>query len=108
MYELKDLLISLAIMCVITYLCRVLTMILFRKKITNTFVYSFLQYIPLTVLAAMTFPAVFFSTAALLSAILGTIVAFVLAFFKRGLLTVALCATFTVFISEYIMSLLNL
>lgn len=101
----SELLISLAIMCIITYLCRMLTMVLFRKKIKNRFVYSFLQYIPLTVLAAMTFPAVFFSTAALISAVLGTAVAFVLAFFKKGLLVVALSATFTVFIAEYIMTL---
>ena len=48
-------------MFAVTYLVRVLPLVVFRKKITNRFVRSFLAYIPYAVLAAMTFPAVFFA-----------------------------------------------
>jgi hypothetical protein len=52
----------------------------------------------------MTFPAIFYSTGALLSALVGTGVAVILAYFKRGLLTVAIGATASVFVTELIMS----
>lgn len=52
--------IYLFIMFAVTYLVRVLPLVVFKKKITNRFVRSFLTYIPYAVLAAMTFPAVFF------------------------------------------------
>ena len=51
--------IYLFIMFAVTYLVRVLPLVVFKKKITNRFVRSFLTYIPYAVLAAMTFPAVF-------------------------------------------------
>ena len=47
--------IYLLIMFAVTYLVRVLPLVVFRKKITNRFVRSFLAYIPYAVLAAMTF-----------------------------------------------------
>ena len=53
--------IYLFIMFAVTYLVRVLPLVVFKKKITNRFVRSFLTYIPYAVLAAMTFPAVFFA-----------------------------------------------
>lgn len=99
-------LICVAIMAVITYLTRVLTMVLFRKKITNRFVHSFLNYLPFAVLAAMVFPSIFFSTASLVSAILGTVVALILAFFKRGLLIVAISSTLAVFLTELLFNLI--
>ena len=46
----------------------------------------------------MTFPAIIFSTNGLVSAIAGTIVALVLAFAKKGLLTVAVGASAAAFI----------
>ncbi len=50
---------SILVMAVVTYLIRVLPMAIFRKKIQNRFVQSFLSYVPYSVLAAMTFPAIF-------------------------------------------------
>lgn len=101
------LLFYIAVMAVITYLCRVVTMVLFRKKIENRYVQSFLLYMPYGVLSAMVFPAVFSSTASLISAIAGTAVALILAYFKKGLLPVALAATATVFIVERILPLIG-
>lgn len=93
---------SIAVMALITYLIRMLPLTLFRKKIKSQFVLDFLFYVPYAVLAAMTFPAVFYSSDGVMSAIAGTAVALVLAFFERGLLTVAVAACGGVFIVEII------
>ncbi len=90
----------------VTYLVRMLPLVFFRKKITNVYVKSFLHYIPYTVLTAMTFPAVFYSTASLASAIAGTLVAALLAYFKKGLLTVAIGGSLAVLIAEAIITFL--
>lgn len=99
-----DVLWKIALMAIITYLCRVLTLVLVRKKITNVRVLSFFEYLPYGVLSAMVFPVVFYSTASLISALVGTVVAVILSFFRRGLLTVALSATAAVFITELIIN----
>ena len=87
---------GIAIMALMTYIIRVTPMVVFRQKIENNRIKSFLYYIPYTVLAAMTFPAIFSSTQSQVGATLGCIVAVLLAYFKRGLLTVALGAAGTV------------
>lgn len=88
----------LAVMALVTYLIRMVPYVAFRRKITNRFVSSFLYYIPYAVLGAMTFPAIFFSTASMIPAICGCITALILAWFERGLLTVAVCASIAAFI----------
>lgn len=93
----------IAVMALVTYVPRVLPLVLFRKKIENRFIRSFLAYVPYAVLAAMTLPDVFFSSSYILSAVLGFIAAALLAYMEKGLLTVAVGATLTVFIAEYIM-----
>jgi branched-subunit amino acid transport protein len=90
----------IAAMAVTTYVIRALPMVLFRKKITNKWVLSFLYYVPYTVLAAMTFPAVFTSTGSILSAAIGCAVALVLAYMRKSLLTVALAASAAVLITQ--------
>lgn len=95
---------KIALMAAITYACRAVTLVLVRKKITNVRVLSFFEYLPYGVLSAMVFPAVFYSSASVISAIVGTVVAVVLSFFRRGLLTVALSATAAVFVTELIMT----
>ena len=70
MTDLIRILLSVAIMAGVTYLLRMLPLALFRKKIENRFVRSFLAYVPYAVLAAMTIPDIFFSTSQLLSAVL--------------------------------------
>ena len=91
---------GIAVMAVTTYLIRVIPMVVFRKKITNVWIRSFLHYVPYAVLAAMTFPAVFSSTGTAISASAGTAVAIILAYFKRGLLTVALGAAAAVLVVQ--------
>ena len=96
----------IGIMALVTYLVRMLPMIIFRKKITNRFINSILFYIPYAVLAAMTFPAIFTATDSVLSASIGCLVAIILALLDKGLLIVALSASAAVFIVEWILKLL--
>ena len=98
----KYLLIGIVVMAVTTYLIRMLPMVIFRKRITNKWIQSFLFYVPYTVLAAMTFPAIFTSTGSIPSATAGGITAIILAYFKRSLLTVAVGASVAVFIIQII------
>ena len=100
------LLINLAVMALVTYLIRAAALILIRTKIENKFIKSFLYYIPYAVLAAMTIPAIFYSTGSVYSAILGLAVAVTVAFFEKGLVTVALSACVTVFVTELVLKLI--
>ncbi len=90
----------------VTYLVRMLPLVLVKGKIENKFVRSFLYYIPYAVLSVMTIPAIFFSTTSLISAIAGLAVALVLSYFERGLLTVALSSCGAVLLTEIILTLL--
>lgn len=93
----------IAVMAAVTYLIRMLPLVLFKRKITNCTVRSFLYYVPYAVLGAMTFPAILSSTSSLWSAVAGLAVAVALAFFKKGLLTVALSSCAAVFLCEWLM-----
>ena len=93
----RDFFIYLFIMAGVTYLIRALPFVIFRGKITNTFIKSFLFYVPYAVLGAMTFPAILFSTDNYLTAIAGLIVACILAFKEKSLLTVAVFACLTAY-----------
>lgn len=103
----ENVFIYIAVMALVTYLIRMLPLVIFRKKIENRFIRSFLYYIPYAVLAAMTFPAVFFSTGSVWSAVAGLIVALLLAFFEKGLLTVALSSCAVVFVIEFLIKIIS-
>ena len=96
-------LIYLLVMAGVTYLVRMLPLVLVKKKITNRFLLSFLHYVPLAVLSVMTIPAVFFATSNIYSAIAGFVSAVILAYFGGSLLTVAALASAAVFLVELIM-----
>ena len=93
----------LLVMALVTYAVRAIPLVLVKKKIENTFVLSFLHYMPYAVLSVMTVPAVFYSTGNVYSALAGVAVALVLAFFKRSLLLVAASASAAVLICELMM-----
>ena len=99
-------LLYLLVMAGVTYLVRMLPLVFVRKKIKSKFIRSFLYYIPYTVLSVMTFPAIFYSTGSTVSALVGTAVAVLLAFFGRGLLTVAAGSAASVLIVEIILTYL--
>lgn len=93
-------LIAIFLMAIITYAIRVFPIAIFRKKIKSRFLKTFLFYIPYAVLGAMTFPSIFFSTSNLYFSIIGTFVALILAYFEKGLLTVAVSAVLVVYLCE--------
>ena len=86
----------------VTYIIRAIPLTFFRKKITNRFIRSVLYYIPYSVLSAMTFPYIFYSTGSFLTALVGTAVALVAALCKRSLLVVAILSCLAVFIAGFI------
>ena len=98
----NDYIIYILVMAGVTYLIRMLPLTLVRGKIESTFVKSFIFYVPYAVLSAMTIPAIFYSTSSLASAIAGLVVAIVLAFIGKSLLTVAISACASVFVVELI------
>ncbi len=100
-------LICIFIMAFVTYIVRMLPLAIFKKKINNRFVKSFLAYVPYAVLAAMTFPEILYSTANLYLAGFGLMAALLLAYKDKGLLTVALGSTAAVFVAEQIIGLLT-
>ncbi len=95
----------IGVMAVITYLIRMLPLTLFKKNIENNFINSFFSYVPYAVLGAMTFPDILYSTESVISAIFGLVVAVILAFKNRSMITVSLAAVATVFITERIILL---
>lgn len=94
--------IYILVMAVVTYLIRMLPLTIFKKKIENKFIKSFLYYVPYACLMAMTFPAVLGATDSLQSAIAGAGVAIIFALFDRGLMTVAVAASITAFVVQLI------
>lgn len=96
-------LVGVLVMALVTYLPRALPLILVRRKIENRFVQSFLHYMPVAVLGAMTFPAILYATATPWSAIAGMLVALVMAYCRLPLLPVAIASTATVWVTEWLM-----
>lgn len=99
--------IYLLVMFGVTYLVRVLPFLVFRKKIENKYVRSFLAYIPYTVLGAMTFPAVLYATGSFVTAIAGVAAAFFAAYRGKGLFTVAVCASLTAFLMGILLQIIG-
>lgn len=88
------------LMAGVTYIIRALPLTLIRKEINSRFIRSFLHYVPYATLAAMTFPAILNATDYLISSLVGFLVALVLAFNKKSLLTVAGFSCLAAFIVE--------
>lgn len=94
------------VMAVTTYLIRALPLTLLKKPIKNQFLKSFLHYVPVACLTAMTFPAILYATENMLSGAVGLAVALVLAFFRRSLILVAVSSCAAVFLTEQLIRLL--
>ncbi len=84
----------------VTYLVRMLPMVLVKKEIKNRFILSFLYYMPYAVLSVMTVPAIFYATSYKLSAIIGFAVAVLFAYFEKSLVKVAAFSCVAVLVTE--------
>ena len=100
--EWKTFLLYLLVMAGVTYLIRMLPLAAIRGKVKSVFLQSFLYYVPYAVLGAMTFPAVFSATGNWITALAGTVVALVLGWMEKSLLTVAAMACLAALITGFI------
>jgi len=95
--------IYLLVMAGVTYLVRMIPLVLIKKKVTNRFIKSFLYYVPYSVLAVMTVPAIFSATSYLISAVIGFAVALILSYMEKSLIVVASSACAAVLVTEIVM-----
>ena len=94
--------IAIILMAVVTYLIRVLPLVVFRKPIKNRFFRSFLYYAPYVTLSVLTFPAILYVTGSTGTAVVGFAVALVCAFCNLGLPATAAAACAAVYIAQLI------
>ena len=102
----KNVYIYILVMASVTYLIRMLPLVLSRKEITSTFVRSFLYYVPYACLAAMTFPAILFSTGEMAASVAGFAAALILAFQRKSLIVVASIASLAALLAELLIGIL--
>ena len=91
-------------MALTTYLIRMLPLTIFRKPIKSRFLRSFLHYVPYACLTAMTFPAILSSTATIISGAAALLIAVILAYRGKSLLTVSLAASAAVIVTEWVLA----
>ena len=84
--------ISAMVMMAVAYAVRAVPFTLFRRKVRNRFMRSFLYYIPYAVLTAMTVPAAWYATSSFAVSSCGLGIAAILAYRGRGLVVVSLAA----------------
>ena len=94
------------VMAVTTYLIRAIPLTLLKKPIRSRFLRSFLHYVPTACLTAMTFPAVLYATAHMISGAAGLAVGVVLALKNKSLIVVAVASCAAVFVAEQLIVLL--
>ena len=94
------------VMAATTYLIRALPLLFMKKPIKSRFLRSFLHYVPVACLTAMTFPAILYTTEHLLSGAVGLVIGVLLALKKKSLIVVAAAACLGVFLTEQILRFL--
>ena len=77
-------------------LLRTVPFILLKGELESRFWKSFLNYVPYTVLSAMTVPAIFYATDSRVAGVAALVTAVVASLFGRGLVVVAIVACLTV------------
>lgn len=91
------------VMAGVTYILRMVPFAFFRVQIHSRFLRSVMFYIPYTVIAAMTIPGIFFSTGEMATSLVGTFVAFLLAYMDYPLIVVAMSSALSAFAASMIL-----
>ena len=99
----RNIYVYIAVMAAVTYLIRLLPLTLIRKEIKNTFLRSFLYYVPYVTLSVMTFPAILSTTQNFWSALAGFVIAIIVAWKGGSLIKVSAAACIAVFLVELIL-----
>lgn len=94
------------VMAGVTYLIRMLPLTLIKKEIKNTYVKSFLYYVPYVTLSVMIFPAILMATDSVWSGGAALIAAAFLAYRGKSLFQVSTAACAVVFILEWVLDLI--
>ncbi len=84
------------------YAIRAIPLTLIQKEISNTFVRSFLYYVPYVTLAVMAFPAIITATGTPISGVIAFVAAVIVAWIDGNLFKVALAACVAVYVTELI------
>lgn len=84
------------------YAIRAIPLTLIQKEISNTFVRSFLYYVPYVTLAVMAFPAIITATGTPISGVIAFAAAVIVAWIDGNLFKVALAACIAVYVTELI------
>ena len=95
--------IYILVMFAVSFAIRVLPLTLIRGEIKNTFLRSFLHYVPYVTLAVMTFPAIVEATQVPLAGALALGVGVVLAWLGAGLFPVSVVCGVVVFAAELLL-----
>lgn len=85
------------------YAIRALPLTLIQKEISNTFVRSFLYYVPYVTLAIMAVPAILTATGNLISGIAAFVIAVVVAWIDGNLFKVAVASCVAVYVTELVL-----
>lgn len=91
------------VMAGVTYLIRMLPLTLIKKEIKNTYIKSFLYYVPYVTLSVMIFPAILTATASVWSGAAALLVGAVLAYRGKSLFQVSIAACVVVLVLELIL-----
>ncbi len=95
--------IYILVMFAVSFAIRVLPLTLIRGEIKNTFLRSFLHYVPYVTLAVMTFPAIVEATQVPLAGALALGVGVALAWLGAGLFPVSVVCCVVVFAAELLL-----
>jgi branched-subunit amino acid transport protein len=90
-------------MGLVTYIPRMIPMVILKDMKLPAYLKSFLQFIPFAALGALIFPGILSSTGNTSSAVAGTIVSFILAFLRLNIMIVVLGGILGVYLWQIIM-----
>lgn len=94
--------IYILIMATVTYLIRMLPLVVFRKPIKSTFFKSFLYYVPYVSLSVMTFPEILYCTGSPVLGVIALVLSMVLSFAGMSLPVVSLISCLAVYLVNLI------
>ena len=97
-----DIYIWIIVMALATNACRVLPLTLIKRPIENSFIQSFLYYVPYVTLAVMTFPAIMEATQSPVAGALALVFGIAAAWLGAGLFGTAAACCVVVLITELI------
>ena len=97
--------IYILVMACVTYLIRILPLVLIRREIKSPLIRSFLYYVPYVTLAVMTVPAIIRATNSPIAGFTALIVGIILSALGKSMFTVAVVCPVVVIIVEFLLSL---